>query len=490
MYSNKVIVAPMVRVSTLPFRLLCLDYGADLVYTEETIDFKMLRSIKKENEVFGTTDFVDKSDGTIFFRTCKLEKEKLIFQIGTANAQRALKVALLVQDHVAGIDINMGCPKEFSIKGGMGAALLQQPEKIKDILITLTKNLSIPVTCKIRILPTCEETIALCKLIEGCGVAAIAIHGRRKDERPNHSNHNDIIRRAAEALTIPVIANGGSKEIESYEDFEKFRSETGASSIMIARAAMWNCSILRKKGTLHHDVVIKDYLKYCVQYDNPFTYSKYTVQNILRELQSTEKGKAFLETQTLQEICSLWDLKDYFNDFMKEHFSTIADSKVNSRSCAPQSIENIKIEEKEENGVKIIEMPLHFIRGNYSNANLPKMILNNHAFKNGIKLLQYNCEMVEKFFVSDVNVDGIKYRSSIKEKSRRYAEQAAALVYLHTKGLVEKYYGFIPSVGTRKHKNLVTYKAKIENKKRILDNNTNDDFREKKSSKLSENTLL
>ena len=110
------------------------------------------------------------------------------------------------QNDVAGIDINMGCPKEFSIKGGMGAALLRQPEKIKAILTKLCSEVRVPVTCKIRVLNTIEETLKLCEMIQSCGVSAIAVHGRTKDERQQHVNRNDFIRAVAEKLQIPVIA--------------------------------------------------------------------------------------------------------------------------------------------------------------------------------------------------------------------------------------------------------------------------------------------
>jgi tRNA-dihydrouridine synthase 2 len=101
----------------------------------------------------------------------------------------------------------MGCPKSFSLKGGMGAALLKQPEKIKAILTTLVSNVRIPVTCKIRIVDNeVENTIKLCKMIESCGVAAVAIHGRTKYERPQHANRNHFLKLIAQNLTIPVIA--------------------------------------------------------------------------------------------------------------------------------------------------------------------------------------------------------------------------------------------------------------------------------------------
>lgn len=91
-------------------------------------------------------------DGTVVFRTCATERHRVVLQIGTADAERALKVGLKVQDDIAGIDINMGCPKEFSVKGGMGVALLAKPDTAKEILRQLVQNLKIPVTCKIRFL--------------------------------------------------------------------------------------------------------------------------------------------------------------------------------------------------------------------------------------------------------------------------------------------------------------------------------------------------
>lgn len=110
------------------------------------------------------------------------------------------------ENDVAGIDVNMGCPKEFSVKGGMGSALLTQPKKAQEILRILVQGVKIPITCKIRILPDLESTVELCKQLADCGIAAIAVHGRTKDERPRHMNHNDFIRAVSQSVNIPVIA--------------------------------------------------------------------------------------------------------------------------------------------------------------------------------------------------------------------------------------------------------------------------------------------
>ncbi len=128
-------------------------------------------------------------------------------------------------------------------------------------MTTLVQNISKPITCKIRCLETVEKTIELVKMIEECGVKAIAVHGRFTHERSRQSNHNDFIREIAKAVKIPVIANGGSNEIKTYGDIEKFNQNCGVSSVMLARVAMWNCSIFRKEGSLPLDDVIKRFLQ-------------------------------------------------------------------------------------------------------------------------------------------------------------------------------------------------------------------------------------
>ena len=115
----------------------------------------------------------------VAFRTCAEERERVVFQMGTADPARAVLVAKLVQHDVFGIDVNMGCPKPFSVKGGMGSALLRRPDDVRSILTALVQGLPHkPITCKIRLLPTFEETLALCELIQSTGVVAVGIHGR------------------------------------------------------------------------------------------------------------------------------------------------------------------------------------------------------------------------------------------------------------------------------------------------------------------------
>ena len=212
-------------------------------------------------EALKTIDYVNPGDGFVIFRTCEEEKGKVILQMGTANVERAVQLAKMVEQDVAAIDVNMGCPKEFSVKGGMGVALMANLNLAKEILTALVEAVKIPVTCKIRVLKSTEETIKVVKELESTGIAAIGIHGRTKDERPHHQVNTDIIKAIAAAINIPVIANGGSKEIQKYKHIMTFREASGASSVMLARAIEWNCSILRKEGLLPLQEVIVDYLR-------------------------------------------------------------------------------------------------------------------------------------------------------------------------------------------------------------------------------------
>lgn len=146
LFANSTILAPMVRASTTPLRTLALSYGASLVYTEELVDRSIMETKRIVNEELGTIDYIkplssfpnkvqkrmlsdadnpDSAKGAILLRIDPtLEKDKLIYQIGTGEAGLAIKAAERVVDDVSGIDVNMGCPKKFSVSGGMGRLVL------------------------------------------------------------------------------------------------------------------------------------------------------------------------------------------------------------------------------------------------------------------------------------------------------------------------------------------------------------------------------
>ena len=244
---GRLLLAPMVRCNSLAFRTLCAEHGAHMVYSEELVDRQLAECRRIENEQLGTIDFEspgDRGGGRVVFRT--VPGERVALQLGTADATQALLAAQKAAADVRAIDINMGCPVKFSVQGGMGSALLTQPEKVRDILTTLRRNLpaSLAVTCKIRLLEAPHETLQLAKIIESCGVAALAVHARRKQDRPRFWAQWDQFRLLRESMpaSLPLILNG---DVFAPADVPRAFELTKADSLMLARGALWNPSIFR-----------------------------------------------------------------------------------------------------------------------------------------------------------------------------------------------------------------------------------------------------
>ncbi|KAF3974704.1 hypothetical protein CMV_002002 [Castanea mollissima] len=314
-YDNKLVLAPMVRVGTLPLRLLAADYGADITYGEEIIDHKFVKCERRVNEHIGSTDFIEKGTDNVVFRTCNEERNRVVFQIGTSDAVRALTAAQLVCKDVAAVDINMGCPRSFSISGGMGAALLTKPELIHDILTTLKRNLDTPVTCKIRLLKSSQDTVELARRIEKTGVSALAVHGRRVADRPRDPAKWSEIADVVAALSIPVIANG---DVFEYDDFRCVKDATGASSVMVARGALWNASIFSPKGKVSWEDVKRDYIRKSILWDNDIKSTKHTLKEMIMHYSSLElpEGKAVIKSESLADLVQLYGEEKYYKVFL------------------------------------------------------------------------------------------------------------------------------------------------------------------------------
>lgn len=171
---------------------------------------------------------------------------------------------------VRAIDINMGCPVKFSVQGGMGAALLSKPERVKDILGTLVRNLpGVPVTCKIRLLDSAHDTLQLARAIQETGVAALAVHGRRRNDRPRWWAQWDQVALLRQQLgpELPLLPNG---DIFLPEHVRGAREATGCDSLMLARGAMWNASLFcAPEAELRPQrEVVARYVALCRRYDS------------------------------------------------------------------------------------------------------------------------------------------------------------------------------------------------------------------------------
>lgn len=180
---------------------------------------------------------------------------------------------------VAAIDVNMGCPKHFSVQGGMGAALLHKPEIAADIIATLRRNLNVPVSCKIRFTDVdAKKTIEFAQNMEKAGACALGIHARYISDRPIVKAHWDHLALIPSALSIPVLANG---DINTREDIQQVKQLTGCDSVLIARGAILNASIFRPEGPLPVLQVTQDYIDMAIRTHNIFQNTKYCVHRML-----------------------------------------------------------------------------------------------------------------------------------------------------------------------------------------------------------------
>lgn len=203
--------------------MLCRELGTDLAYTP-MIHARLFNEVP----VYRSLHFdPHPSDRPLFA------------QLAGHDPATVLAAARQVEEHVDAVDLNFGCPQGIARKGRYGAFLLDEPDVMEALVRTLSTELQVPVTAKLRLLPSLEESLSLCERLERAGASAIAIHGRTREQNKQYCGAADWrpIRDAVSRLGIPVIANGG---IASEEDVRACLEYTGAAAVMSSEALLEN----------------------------------------------------------------------------------------------------------------------------------------------------------------------------------------------------------------------------------------------------------
>ena len=223
-------LGPMAGVTDLPFRLLCKEMGCGLLYTE-MISAKALYYKNKNTEPLLET---------------RKEEYPLALQLFGSDPDLIADMAKNLETGPYDIfDLNMGCPVPKVFNNGEGSALMGNPKLVEEILTKLVKATKKPVTVKIRkgIDDSHVNAVEIAKIAEGCGVSAIAVHGRTRMQYYSGKADWNIIAQVKNAVSIPVIGNG---DIETGRDAKKMMEETGCDAIMVARRARGNPWIFRQ----------------------------------------------------------------------------------------------------------------------------------------------------------------------------------------------------------------------------------------------------
>ena len=227
---NRVFLSPMAGVTDLPFRLICKEQDCGMLYTE-MVNAKALCYDDQNTK-----------------KMLKIEEEEhpVAIQIFGSDPEYMGGAAKILNSYPNEIlDINMGCPAPKVVKNGDGSALLKNPELAAKVLKDVVGNSEKPVTLKIRKGwdDTCINAVEIAKIAEDCGISAIAIHGRTREQYYSGKADWDVIRQVKENVSIPVIGNGDVFEVE---DAINMLNQTNCDAIMIGRGAQGNPWIFKR----------------------------------------------------------------------------------------------------------------------------------------------------------------------------------------------------------------------------------------------------
>lgn len=324
-YNIVKMVAPMVRYSKLPFRMLCRKWGCDLAFTPMIIADSFNRSSKARDSEFSTSKY----------------DRPLIVQFASNDPITFAQASLKVMKYCDGVDINCGCPQSWAIKEKIGAYMINKPQLIKNMIYETCKltEYRLPISFKIRIHSDIRKTVDFIKQIQSIndsiganpynyfnknmnlisnddlstiyntrnvgGLSWLTVHGRTLSERTKVRVHLDHIKTLVQHANIPIIANG---DINTPNDIITSIKKTGASGVMCARGILSNPAMFYNENNIKYDTVpiqcITDYISFALKYGGHFPIHHHHLMYMLSNHLTKSEQRDF---NTRNSMCAVID---------------------------------------------------------------------------------------------------------------------------------------------------------------------------------------
>jgi nifR3 family TIM-barrel protein len=230
-FPYRILQSPMAGCTDLAFRRIARRFGCQIAFTEMVKDRPVVEGSARTFEMLRTADW----DHPLGMQVVGREPALM--------AEAARRLEGLGADL---IDVNLGCPVPKVVNAGCGAALLKEPDQVGRILEAMVAAVRVPVTIKMRTgfdEGDDERFYRVIRIASGCGVAAITVHGRTREQMYRGQANLETIRRAKEVASVPVIGNG---DIRGGADARRMFEATGCDGVMVARGALGNPWIYRE----------------------------------------------------------------------------------------------------------------------------------------------------------------------------------------------------------------------------------------------------
>lgn len=298
---NNLVLAPMLGVNCVAFRMLCKNHGAGLVST----------AMLHPDALFHRKDNVNIID----------EERPISAQIVGKDPEKMSAAATMLEDKSDIIDINLGCPDKEVLANKGGAFFIKHPEQMNKMVSKVVSSVNCPVTAKIRIGwdASSINAVEVSRMLENLGVAAITVHGRTRKQVYSGKADWNIIKQVKEKVNIPVIGNG---DVFSPQDYKAILEKTNVDFVMIGRGAIGNPLIFENclKHIKGRKIIKKDLKKSHELFVEFFKYyQKFSTRQIFSEIRqhamwlvkgvknSAQLRDRILKTENVEQIKEIFD---------------------------------------------------------------------------------------------------------------------------------------------------------------------------------------